>query len=157
MMPESTERAALGQFSVPKEGFRCGEGGGGAEETAVYGLAYTVDSYVIDALLVEGPVDPGRNVPNFWCEEFGRWIVPELEAPLVHGRREGRLLLLLGLGGLLGLDRSPPPPTRGGSHSGVCPPLGWGGAGLLRPSAGPALGGVGGGWGAIGIGGSGDA
>lgn len=52
---------------MPEEGPRRGEGDGGTNE-AVSGLAYPVDSYVIDAPLVEGSVGLGRDFHDVQSE-----------------------------------------------------------------------------------------
>lgn len=77
---------------MPEEGLRHEKGGGGAEETAIYGLAYSVDSYVVNVLMMEGSVDLGSDVHDVRCEERDRLVEFELEAPLVGDRRGGRLL-----------------------------------------------------------------
>ena len=46
---------------MPEKGLRRGKGGG-TEGSAVNGLAHPADSYVIDALLMEGSVDPRRDI-----------------------------------------------------------------------------------------------
>ena len=79
---------------MPEEVLRRGEWGGGAKEASVYSSAYTVDSPIAGALLVKGPVDPGSD--DIQREEYDRWVVPELEALLVNGRRGGRLSLWVG-------------------------------------------------------------
>ena len=94
---------------MPEEGLRHEKGGGGAEETAIYGLAYSVDSYVVDVLLVEGSVDLGRDVHDIGCEERDRLVEFGLEAPLVDDRRGGQLLFGAGLVALLERTMVHPP------------------------------------------------
>ena len=148
MMPESTKRAALRARPLCLRRSPLWREVGGAEETAAYVLAYTVDLYVIDALLVEGPVDPGRNVPDVRREGCGGWILPELEAPLVHGRRGGGgdCFFFWVLVAFLDWTVVHPPDWERWPQRRMSSPGFFGGV----QASGLALGSVGGGWGATG-------
>ena len=88
-------RAACGpQYHIPvlEERLCCGGGSDGAQEATGHGLSDPVDSYVGNALLVEGSVNRYDVLDVADAKELRR-VVEQLKAPLVDGQRCGRLPL----------------------------------------------------------------